>query len=39
MIVEGRIIDRETLELTDEFIYLTKEDFINASLCFEQAEN
>jgi hypothetical protein len=39
MIVEGRIINRETLELIDEFIYLTKEDFINVSLCFEQAEN
>jgi len=39
MIVEGRIIDRETFKLTNEIIYLTKEDFINASLCFEQAEN
>jgi hypothetical protein len=39
MIVEGRIIDRATFELTDEVIYLTQEEFINASLGFELVEN
>ena len=38
MIIEGKIIDRSTFKLTEEIIYLTKEEFINASLGFELAE-
>jgi hypothetical protein len=38
MIIECKIFDRSTFKLTEEIIYLTKEEFINSSLGFELAE-
>jgi hypothetical protein len=38
MIIEGRIIDRETFKPTDEVIYLTEEEFLGASLGYKLAE-
>jgi hypothetical protein len=38
IIVEGKVIDRETYKLTEEVLYLTQEEFVNASFGFELAE-